>query len=583
MEYPAGHCPEMGGPRCAQATAFLDSLVAGRPHILEPSIRRLIDLCDECTRRYNEIKWARSEGSTGLVELERFLGNQFQYGINASDQLDKEWRQRAPRDPYEVEAFYRETPWYVYNLVLWEASGRRPNYVQQAMATLNTLQCQTIIDFGAGVGNDALKFALQGYTVIAVEFDNLASRFLRYRAHARKLDNLMFVDFDSVDLTKLRADALWAMDVIEHLPNPVETLTPILANTRIFLFDSEHTGTSHGRQEFHYQHSPAELAKAWSARGYKPLKPPQDAGTVKVYYREENGRSEVQKVRNSALLPAKRKPKLPLTTVVLDLDGVVWRDNRAVSGIASAVEDIRSRSLAPYYLTNNTTESRLQLSERMRQIKIEVQPDKIFTASLIAATYLSSHKESSALYVVVSGTDTLINDLRIKGLRCESLPQYAGKSPSGRESCSIVIGYKPDFGYEDIEQLLSVSSMVTDVFAAESDLWYSTSNGPKPGSSWIVAAVETILQKTSITLGKPNATALRTLAEVEGVEIGSILMVGDSVDVDVVAANNAGCISCYFDDLQIDRTPNSVDGDAIPDFVIRDLGELRYVLMGLTR
>ena len=579
------HCPDLTGSRCAQARAFLDSLTAGHPHILEPSLRELIDQCALCTARYNAIKWARSEASTDLVELEQFLGSAFQYGVDASNELDREWHRRAPNDRHQVEAFYRETPWYVYNLVLWEASGRRPDYVSQATTMLEQLECRTIIDFGAGVGNDSLKLAMQGYNVFAVEFDNAASQFLRYRAKARNLKNLTFINIDSADIDSLRADALWAMDVIEHLPDPIETLTPILANTRVFIFDSEHTGTSGGRQEFHFQHSKEELAEVWETQGYWPLEVVPDTATINVYARanfhKQQGNSISLKTAESRQSRAANRS--PVTTVVLDLDGVVWRDNRTVSGVKSAIASIQERRLPLFYLTNNTTQSRPGLCKRMQDAGINARPDQIFTASYITATYLSTHRSTSSLYVTIGGADALIAELRARNLNCETLAEYVEKTHSDRGLCSIVIGHQPDFSYEEITRLLSVSSMVQEVFAAERDLWYSTSTGPMPSSAWMVAAVEEVLQKKAETLGKPNAIALNTLAEVRGVDVRSVLMVGDSLEVDVLAAHNSGSLSCYFDDprVGVTRAPGTNASNA--DFVIRDLRELQYILKRLLR
>jgi 2-polyprenyl-3-methyl-5-hydroxy-6-metoxy-1,4-benzoquinol methylase len=218
--------------------------------------------------------------------LESFLAGELEQGIDASRALADDWRSRPRHSASDVAAFYRETPWYAYNLTLWQASGRRPKYVQQALPFLRQLRCRAIIDFGAGVGNDSLALAELGFNITAVDFDNLSSKFLRYRAERRGLDNLTFADIDHSQLATLQGDTLWAMDVVEHLVDPVATLTPVLARTRVFISDSEYTGVSAGRQDFHFQHDMADLGRAWAGLGYHAIEVPSTASTMSVLVRD---------------------------------------------------------------------------------------------------------------------------------------------------------------------------------------------------------------------------------------------------------------------------------------------------------
>jgi ribonucleotide monophosphatase NagD (HAD superfamily) len=98
----------------------------------------------------------------------------------------------------------------------------------------------------------------------------------------------------------------------------------------------------------------------------------------------------------------------------------------------------------------------------------------------------------------------------------------------------------------------------------------------------VVAAIEEILDSKVITLGKPNEIALQTVADRLSVDVGAILMVGDSLRADIAAAANAGAVSCHFDDPGISSSYRALNDGPTPNHVVRDLGEVRTLLDRLT-
>lgn len=87
---------------------------------------------DDCQQRWgtwNRFRWDRARGTRGYAELQAYLGDEFREYLDASWELAHDWDRRNPQTPTEVEAFYRETPYYLYNLLIWHQSENRPRYV----------------------------------------------------------------------------------------------------------------------------------------------------------------------------------------------------------------------------------------------------------------------------------------------------------------------------------------------------------------------------------------------------------------------------------------------------------------------
>ncbi|MFJ2398667.1 HAD family hydrolase [Streptomyces sp. NPDC087843] len=263
-----------------------------------------------------------------------------------------------------------------------------------------------------------------------------------------------------------------------------------------------------------------------------------------------------------------------IDAVVFDLDGVVWRGFVAVPYAGEVIERIRAAGLRVCFLSNYANRKRSYLCERLADIGIPADLPDVFTSSFLAALHVGSLAVGQREYVTVEDGRTLAEEFRAFGMTAEPLPTYRRHSES--PPCAVVVGYTESFGYQDVARLLNISGYVDGLYATARDRWYAASEGPLPASGWIVAAAEEILNHQALTLGKPNALALCTVADSLSVPVGRILMVGDSAESDVGAAKNAGAYSCLFQDR--DAAAPASAGAPRADFEVSDLRELTRLL-----
>jgi SAM-dependent methyltransferase len=240
---------------------------------LEASTRRLVrdhlDSCRECWSRWNLFRWRKAEGSRDLRELRGFLGSRMMEGIDSSWRLAEEWQRVDHDSPDDVERFYATTRWYLFNSTIWEASGQRPKYAERALSIIERLEVRTICDFGCGAGTDGLYFAERGLNVVFVDINEHLLEFVQWRLGKRRLRGEVATPASLAAC--LPVDLIWAMDVIEHLVDPARTLSQALAGAGSFIFDSDHVGTSSGRQPFHFQHDPDAFAHDVRGAGFEEL------------------------------------------------------------------------------------------------------------------------------------------------------------------------------------------------------------------------------------------------------------------------------------------------------------------------
>lgn len=248
------------------AENFADILDGKAVESLRKTARQHMDLCPECWDAWNSVRWQRAERTADLAELRQFLGEEMVEKVDSSWKLAEEWNRLRPSTQEEVFSFYKHTPWYLYNLLIWHASGQRPRYGASGIALLPELGYRAICDFGCGVGTDGLMFAENGYDVFFVDVNVHLLKFVRFRLHQRGLHAWVGTPDELLE-TAHKWDMVWSMDVIEHLPDPVATLRPFLERGRGFIYDTEHSGPSGGRHPFHFDHSPQALAVQLASLG----------------------------------------------------------------------------------------------------------------------------------------------------------------------------------------------------------------------------------------------------------------------------------------------------------------------------
>ena len=269
--------------KCSDFAQEFETMLRNKLVNLDSRIRSHVGACKTCRKKFIAIRWEIAEGTRELKELKEFLGTGFNYGCDSSLELASDWNSKKRESTDSVLDFYQNTPWYIYNLTLWSACGQRPRYVEMATKILKDHAVKSILDFGAGVGTDALSFAASGFSVETYEINRLCSLFLEWKRYRQNLQIIMHTE--SATIIK-EFDLLWCMDTIEHLKYPIEALSPFLKKCRFFVYDTEFSGNSGGFHPFHFQHDEDELQKGWQDLGFIQIENLKTETSFKVFERK---------------------------------------------------------------------------------------------------------------------------------------------------------------------------------------------------------------------------------------------------------------------------------------------------------
>lgn len=180
-----------------------------------------------------------------LGELGRYVGCDDHAELRrrcsgAVAELQREWQDRVDQaQRAAVERFYDETRIPLYELTWWHTltDDLSPLASVVALDFAKRHGCTSCLDFGAGIGSSAILFARQGVEVAIADISSPLLEFARWRLDLRGLPGLS-IDLKDSRLPRERFDLITAMDVFEHLVDPVSTAEELVAALRpgSFLF-----------------------------------------------------------------------------------------------------------------------------------------------------------------------------------------------------------------------------------------------------------------------------------------------------------------------------------------------------------
>lgn len=155
----------------------------------------------------------------------------------ATASFTAEWQQHVadPTDEQAVTRFYNESKTELFDLAQWHSTDpihfRSLMCADLAGALAKAGETPRYLDYGSGIGSDALVFASKGFAVTLADVSEPLLAFAKWRCERRGLD------VQTIDLKRRQPphgayDAVVCFDVLEHVHRPLRTLDQINRSMR---------------------------------------------------------------------------------------------------------------------------------------------------------------------------------------------------------------------------------------------------------------------------------------------------------------------------------------------------------------
>lgn len=212
---------------------------------------------------------------------------------------------------------------------------------------------------------------------------------------------------------------------------------------------------------------------------------------------------------------------------LMDMDGVLVREESAVPGAAAFVAGLRESGTPFMVLTNNSIYTPRDLAARLRASGIDVPEGSIWTSALATARFLADQRPGGSAFAVgEAGLTTALHD--------------AGYTLTERDPDYVVLGETRSYSFERITTAIRLIDGGARFIATNPDATGPSLEGALPATGAVAALISRATGVEPYYVGKPNPLMMRSALNAIDAHSETTAMVGDRMDTDVVAGIEAG-------------------------------------------
>ncbi|MGQ4617607.1 HAD-IIA family hydrolase [Nocardia sp. R7R-8] len=251
--------------------------------------------------------------------------------------------------------------------------------------------------------------------------------------------------------------------------------------------------------------------------------------------------------------------------VLYDIDGVLVTSWREIAGAAAAVRRIRENGLRRAFLTNTTSRTCAEIAERLCGTGIEVEPSEIVTAARLTAEFVRGRYPDAAVWVLNHGDI----EADLAGLQLDE----------GHPDVVVIGGAGPEFTHAALSRVAELMLDGVPVVAMHSGLTWATADGLRIDAGAYLPGLEAAGNARIEVVGKPAAPGFRTAVALMRLEPAEVVMIGDDLYSDVLAAQDVGLTGVLVRTGKF-RPGVLASSDRAPDHVIDSVVDLPELLSG---
>ncbi|MFF7938801.1 HAD-IIA family hydrolase [Nocardia gamkensis] len=251
--------------------------------------------------------------------------------------------------------------------------------------------------------------------------------------------------------------------------------------------------------------------------------------------------------------------------VLYDIDGVLVTSWQEIEGAAAAVRRIGESGLRRAFLTNTTSRTCAEIAQRLCDAGIEVEQGEIVTAARLTAEFVRGRYPDAAVWVLNHGDITA----DLTGLTLDD----------DHPDVVVIGGAGPEFDHAALSRVVELMLDGVPVVAMHSGLTWAAAEGLRVDAGAYLPGLEAAGNARIEVVGKPAAAGFRTAAALMRLDPSEVLMIGDDLYSDVLAAQDAGLTGVLVRTGKF-RPGVLASADRAPDHVIDSVAALPELLAG---
>lgn len=261
-----------------------------------------------------------------------------------------------------------------------------------------------------------------------------------------------------------------------------------------------------------------------------------------------------------------RIPAIKLASgVIIDMDGVLWRGDEPLPGLAALFEHLYERKIPFVLATNNSMKAPADYVAKLANFGVAgVDPANIITSGIVAVDYLKANYAPDTPVHVLGG-DGLKSLITAAGYPLH----YLSETPAP----VVVAGLDTRVTYDKLKRAALQIRAGAAFIGTNDDMTIPTPEGLAPGAGSLLALLSAATQREPTLMGKPNPAMFEAALRILGTPPGRTIMIGDRLDTDIFGAARVG-IRTALVLTGVSTRAEAESGAVKPDAIYEDLPEL---------
>jgi HAD superfamily hydrolase (TIGR01458 family) len=211
--------------------------------------------------------------------------------------------------------------------------------------------------------------------------------------------------------------------------------------------------------------------------------------------------------------------------VLLDLDGVLYVEQRLVPGAREAVERLRSRGLELRFVTNTTSHSHPDTLRKLRRLGVPLEDSELVTPAALAVRHCMENGWHRASLLMAEDVKA----------------DFAQLDEDDERPDVVIVGDLGErFGYDVLNRAFRRLLDGAQLVALQKNRYWLRADGLSLDVGPFVAALEYASGREAYVVGKPAPGFFDAVLAGAGVGVGAAAMVGDDIESDIGGGLQAG-------------------------------------------
>lgn len=248
--------------------------------------------------------------------------------------------------------------------------------------------------------------------------------------------------------------------------------------------------------------------------------------------------------------------------LLVDLDGVLYRGDRALPGVVEFFDWARREGHAYMLVTNNSLRTQAEVAAKLGAMGLQVAPEHIITSAVATAEWLRTQAPGGARVQALGGPG-LVQALFTAG---------SPFTPDWQSPEWLVLGQDFDITYRKLAEACLAVQRGARLVLTNPDTTLPTEAGLTPGAGAWQAVVTLVTGVRPHVIGKPEPAILQMALKLMPPD-GEVVVVGDRLDTDILAGKRLGATTVLVLTGVSTREEAAVS-EVMPDHIFADLPEM---------